>query len=194
MMTKIKNTWVTTVLVGLFTLSLALTSHSSFATTAKNFNDNGYRVDRYRAPSPDQLDGATTLSAEALVQLLAEQPSLLLLDVRPSEWRQGVFLKSNIKTLPGAVWLANVGHGELKPLWQNHLFEYITTQTETKDTPLVVFCRADCWMSWNAAKRLVEAGYTQVYWFKNGIDGWQDIGRPLVDATPIAPNASPKND
>ena len=50
-----------------------------------------------------------------------------------------------------------------------------------RDAPLVFFCLRDCWMSWNAAKRAVEAGYTNVMWFRDGTDGWQELGYPLVD-------------
>ena len=39
-------------------------------------------------------------------------------------------------------------------------------------------------MSWNAARRLRAVGYTSVAWFAEGTDGWQDMGLPLVDATP----------
>ena len=49
---------------------------------------------------------------------------------------------------------------------------------------LVVYCLADCWMSWNAAKRALALGYTDVAWYPEGTDGWIAIGLPLQDATP----------
>ena len=49
---------------------------------------------------------------------------------------------------------------------------------------IVTFCLDDCWMSWNAAKRLHALGYTNVWWLAEGTDGWRDLGRPLIDATP----------
>ena len=36
------------------------------------------------------------------------------------------------------------------------------------------FCHPDCWASYNAAKRLVALGYSQVYWYPAGMEGWQD--------------------
>ena len=50
---------------------------------------------------------------------------------------------------------------------------------------VVLYCLADCWMSWNAAKRAMTIGYTNVTWYPDGTDGWQwppDL--PLEEATP----------
>ena len=37
-----------------------------------------------------------------------------------------------------------------------------------KDKAIVFFCLRDCWMSWNAAKRAIAWGYTDVVWFPDG--------------------------
>ena len=50
-----------------------------------------------------------------------------------------------------------------------------------RDAAVVFFCLKDCWMSWNAAKRALELGYTNVMWFSDGTDGWQELGYPLID-------------
>jgi rhodanese-related sulfurtransferase len=39
-------------------------------------------------------------------------------------------------------------------------------------------------MSWNAAKRALSYGYTDVAWYPEGTDGWAFAGLPLVDAQP----------
>ena len=46
------------------------------------------------------------------------------------------------------------------------------------------FCKADCWMSWNAARRAVALGYGRVAWFPGGTDAWAAVGRALVPAVP----------
>ncbi|MEM7239896.1 MAG: PQQ-dependent catabolism-associated CXXCW motif protein, partial [Pseudomonadota bacterium] len=46
----------------------------------------------------------------------------------------------------------------------------------------LVFCLAGCWMSWNAAKRALEYGYTDVYWYPDGTDGWDFSGYELEEA------------
>jgi PQQ-dependent catabolism-associated CXXCW motif protein len=49
---------------------------------------------------------------------------------------------------------------------------------------LFVYFLADCWMSWNAAKRTRSLGYSDVAWYPEGTDGWLAAGLPLEDATP----------
>ena len=39
-------------------------------------------------------------------------------------------------------------------------------------------------MSWNAAKRALTYGYSQVYWFPEGTDGWDAAGLPLEPSEP----------
>ena len=54
------------------------------------------------------------------------------------------------------------------------------------DHPVVLFCLAECWMSWNAAKRALEYGYSEVYWMPDGTDGWTfyDYPTEVVTAEP----------
>jgi PQQ-dependent catabolism-associated CXXCW motif protein len=49
---------------------------------------------------------------------------------------------------------------------------------------VVLYCLADCWMSWNAAKRALSLGYSNVAWYREGTDGWIAAGLPLEQATP----------
>jgi PQQ-dependent catabolism-associated CXXCW motif protein len=44
---------------------------------------------------------------------------------------------------------------------------------------------ADCWMSWNAAKRALELGHKAVVWYPEGTDGWSEAGLPLAPATAV---------
>jgi rhodanese-related sulfurtransferase len=39
-------------------------------------------------------------------------------------------------------------------------------------------------MSWNAAKRALTLGYSDVAWYPEGTDGWTKASLPLQDATP----------
>jgi hypothetical protein len=40
-------------------------------------------------------------------------------------------------------------------------------------------------MSWNAAQRAISYGYSNVSWFRDGTDGWQEIGGLVVNAHPL---------
>lgn len=154
----------------------------------------GYRTADYHAPVPATLTGATVVDTEGLVALIGrERPALV--DVHagarrpPPGWGGSLWLPPERETIPGAVWLPNVGVGEPP----DDLRAYFAASLEAltggrKDRPLVFFCARDCWLSWNAAKRARhELGYLRVYWYPDGIDGWREAGRPLVRVHPFEP-------
>jgi PQQ-dependent catabolism-associated CXXCW motif protein len=87
--------------------------------------------------------------------------------------------------IPGSVWLPNVGLGVL-PDDLMILFERELKRLTGGDRgrPVVFYCDADCWMSWNAAKRARhELGYGRVYWYPDGVESWAAAGHDLVPAT-----------
>ena len=51
--------------------------------------------------------------------------------------------------------------------------------------PLVIYCLRDCWMSWNAAKRILSLGYRNVVWYPDGTDGWDEAGLPFAESNPL---------
>jgi len=137
-----------------------------------------YRLEDYDAPVPEGLKGATTVDAIEVKDLIDEQDALVI-DVIP-EHRKPDFLPENQLWIPpahlgipGAVWLPDVGYGALSDTtidyFKNSLAKHTKNQSER---PIVFYCRIDCWMSWNAAKRALTFGYEQVYWFADGINGW----------------------
>ena len=80
-------------------------------------------------------------------------------------------------SIPGAVWLPNVGFGELAPETEAYFRAGLARATGSDlHRPIVIFCMRDCWMSWNAAKRALGFGYTGVHWFPDGTDGWTESG------------------
>jgi PQQ-dependent catabolism-associated CXXCW motif protein len=76
------------------------------------------------------------------------------------------------------VWLPDVGNGEIPPALEAWYQARLTALTQDDPAkPVVVFCHPDCWASWNAAKRAIGYGYRRVYWYPDGVEGWQDSGR-----------------
>ena len=152
---------------------------------------DGYRMAVYRAPTPDALPGAVTVDAAAVAALAGA--GAVLVDVVPAgvtrlggaaDW----VLKEEHRTLPGSVWLPNVGEGRLAPEvegWYRSWLDRLTGGDRTR--PLVIYCKADCWLSWNAARRALAFGHTAVHWYRDGVDGWEESGRPLVVARPAGP-------
>ena len=85
-------------------------------------------------------------------------------------------------SLPGAIWLPEVGRGRLA----EGIGAYLETRLSERAArrAVVVFCTADCWMSWNAARRVADLGY-ETWWWPLGVDGWTDAGRELAPVTPV---------
>jgi PQQ-dependent catabolism-associated CXXCW motif protein len=149
-----------------------------------------YRTEDYRAPTPSALRGAqviTTAQAEAIWRA----KSGVFVDVmphvvRPANLPAGTLWRGKQRlNIPGSTWLADTGYGELSAAVEGYLkqgLERITGGDRAK--PLVIYCLRDCWMSWNVAKRAISWGYSNVAWYPDGTDGWQDAGLPLREAVP----------
>jgi len=151
------------------------------------FSIDGYRLIRYRAPTPLHAPYATTLNTTELQQLRHSR-NVSLIDVQPIPWKAGKFIeKAPRQHIPGSFWLPNVGQGELADSWRDYFNRQLVAITQgNKQHPLVFYCRADCWMSWNAVKRAYEElGYQKLYWYRDGVDGWSDAELPMENASPI---------
>jgi PQQ-dependent catabolism-associated CXXCW motif protein len=150
----------------------------------------GYRNNNYRAPTPATLAGArvvTTAQAEALWQ----DKAAIFVDVmprppRPPNLPPGTVWRDRPRSdIPGSIWLPDTGYGELAPVTEAYLrqnLERVTGGDRTK--LLVIYCLRDCWMSWNAAKRILAMGYTNVGWYREGTDGWSEELLPVAEALP----------
>jgi PQQ-dependent catabolism-associated CXXCW motif protein len=91
-------------------------------------------------------------------------------------------------TIPGALWVPGVGEGRLEPEAERYLDGALARLAgPAGPRPVVVFCFADCWMSWNAALRLAARGAPPALWYPLGVDGWVEAGGGLARVTPFAP-------
>jgi len=150
----------------------------------------GYRMGQYRAPTPAEVPGATTIETATAVEMRASGEAVFL-DVLPapprpagrkadSEWKLPPH-----RSIPGSHWLPNVGRGTLSDRAAAYFRKHLKRLTGgDRSRPLVVYCLRHCWMSWNAAKRALEYGYRNVYWYPDGIDGWTEAGHALAEVRP----------
>lgn len=149
-----------------------------------------YRIDNYRAPVPATLQGARVIDAPTAEALWRAQGAVFIdvlpRPIKPANLPPGtIWREAPHRSIPGAVWLANVGYGVVpEPLLQAFQAELTTLTAGDRTKPLVFFCQKDCWMSWNAARRAVGWGYGNVAWFPEGTDGWADALLPLADIPP----------
>lgn len=154
------------------------------------FDPDGYRLAHYRSPVSRAPEGTGRIAPEAAAMLRPDIDAIFI-DVLPAEggvrdpggrWRLAVPHAS----IAGAHWFPETGRGVLAPGIGDWFVRGVARLTRgRRDRMIVTFCLADCWMSWNAAKRLRAAGYTNVWWLAEGTDGWRDLGLPLVPAVPV---------
>jgi PQQ-dependent catabolism-associated CXXCW motif protein len=155
---------------------------------------SGYRLDAYRAPTPRTVAGGRAIdTAEA--HALWEEGGAVWVDVlaaprRPEGQRpDAVWRPIPRRDIPGSLWLPDVGRGELSAERDRWFRDNLAAATHgDRSTPIVFYCLADCWMSWNATKRAASFGYTTVYWYRDGTDGWDEAKLPTAVAEP-APGA-----
>ncbi len=154
---------------------------------------DGYRMDRYRAPVPTTLAGGTVVGPER-AHALWQSGAVGFIDVlpqapRPANLPEGTIWRDKPRdTIPGAIWLPNVGYGAIAPVTADYFRAGLDRLTGgDRAHPVLFFCLEDCWMSWNAARRAIEWGYGAVYWFPEGTDGWALWDYPLERVTPEEP-------
>ena len=124
----------------------------------------GYRTVGLDAPTPDE------------VKALAANESVILIDVMPLSTEERYHL-------PGSVWLPRAGEGNLSGKEIEQLEANLREISErAKTSKMVFYCKADCWLSWNASKRALSMGFDKVYWYRDGTDGWREKGWPMVAA------------
>lgn len=150
----------------------------------------GYRMDRYDDVVPETLQGATRVSALDIIALQKEQ-NLTIIDVIPEHRRPDFLPEGQLwipvphKGLAGALWLPDVGYGALSDTTETYFKHHLEQASGgNRHHALVFYCRIDCWMSWNAAKRALSYGYSAVYWFADGIEDWVFEDLPLEILTP----------
>jgi PQQ-dependent catabolism-associated CXXCW motif protein len=182
-MTAIARQFVMSALV---LLALAPTSLSGQDIT----EPEGYRDENYRAPTPATLKGARVADTSEAEQLWKDGGAIFL-DVlphapRPPNLPPGtIWREKPRRNIPGSTWLPDTGYGALAPVTEDYLrtnLLHLTGGDRTKT--LVVYCLRDCWMSWNAAKRILSMGYPNVVWYPDGTDGWEEAQLPLQDSKP----------
>lgn len=137
-----------------------------------------YRMERYDDTVPETLTGAIRVSATDVLALQQNQKAVII-DVipehqPPEDLPDGqLWLPVPHQGVAGALWLPDVGYGQLSTVTESYFKGHLKEASGGDwGRPLVFYCRTDCWMSWNAAKRALSYGYTSVYWFADGIEDW----------------------
>jgi len=152
---------------------------------------DGYRLEDYRSPTPATLEaqpGLTTTQAE----MLWKTKDAVFIDVMPQAPKPATLAPGTVwrdkprEDIPGSIWLPDTGYGALASETEAYLRNGLGQATGGDlNRKIVVYCLKNCWMSWNAAKRAKTYGYTHVFWYPEGSDGWAKAGLLLEDRKPL---------
>jgi PQQ-dependent catabolism-associated CXXCW motif protein len=142
-----------------------------FGVPASNQLHNG----AMHGPTPASIPGGQVITTKGLKELVqGKQTPYFLFDVLGGQ-----------ETLPGAMpgaWLSQPG--SFNDQTQQQFSQMLQQGTQgRKDVPLIFYCLStQCWMSYNAALRAINAGYTNVLWYRGGIEAWKMAGLPTQPA------------
>lgn len=131
--------------------------------------------------TPLQIAGATRVTTDELRALIAKTPNLLLIDVLAGPHAQTL---ANANYVPVAGLAGTLTDGNQTTL------KKILSRLTGGDTarPLTFFCMgASCWESYNAALRAAALGYTDIRWYRGGLQAWQQAQLPMNALPPAAP-------
>lgn len=128
--------------------------------------------------TPNTIKGGTVVDTAQLSKLIESEKPLLLdvaeKDRKPPSMGKDMIWAPTHRSIPGAVFLQGGGKGTDESGYGDAFKTRVTALTGGDlNKPVVTFCHPDCWGSYNAAKRLVGLGYKHVYWYREGLEGWQ---------------------
>ncbi len=138
---------------------------------------DGMRREKLSDITPQSLDGIKTIGTQELATTLATSGSALtVMDV------MGFF-----ETIPGAKALVGSGLAFDKPntdeAYEKRFSGLLAAMVPDKASPVVFFCSSrNCWLSANSAMRAKKLGYSQVIWYRGGMESWKAAGLPTVPA------------
>lgn len=171
----------------LMAAALVCLSGSAQAATPE---PQGFWMGAMHGETPATLAGGQVIHTKELTALLSGG-GIALVDVseppnRPANLApDAIWTPAPHRNIAGSVWIPGVGAGQLSDSLNSFFLERLEKLTNDDPGYLIVFyCHPKCWGSWNAAKRAINFGYRNVYWYPDGIEGWQDAGQPLATAQP----------
>ncbi len=160
--------WLCLMFAGQFVLAQGFADESKDWNVPPKASPKGWP---YTANTPLTVPGAKTLLTSDLKALLKDNSKLVLIDILGEK-----------KMIPGALSLPGAGSAELAAPVKDKFDKVLSTLSRgDKAAPIVFYCHhSRCWWSYNAALHALAAGFTQVNWYRGGIDAWVASGGETV--------------
>jgi rhodanese-related sulfurtransferase len=126
-------------------------------------------------PTPSSIPGGQVITTKGLVALMTgQQVHALVFDVLGGP-----------EVIPGALAAAPASAaGTFSDRTQQEFGQFLQQMTQgNKQMPLVFYCQSShCWMSYNASLRAINMGFTNVLWYRGGIEAWKAGGQQVQPA------------
>ena len=114
--------------------------------------------------SPDSIEGATKINSEELIELVNDVENLVLIDSRETSNRTFGYIE-------GSVGLQDTDTN----------CESLKNVIESTQSSVVFYCNGPkCGRSVTAANIALSCGYSNLFWFRGGIEEWRHKSYPLA--------------
>ncbi len=129
--------------------------------------------DKTHGPTPSRIPGGLVITTGALQKMLGNRQSgAVVLDVYGAP-----------QMLPNAVHAMPASQGgSYNDETQKGYGQFLQQITGgDKSRPIVTYCAGvQCWLSYNAALRAIKLGYSNVLWYRGGLEAWTQAGLPTA--------------
>ena len=114
--------------------------------------------------SPESIDGTYKIDAEELIELVNRNDNQIIIDSRISSDRKQGYI-------PGSISLPDTDTN----------CDSLAGLIAEKSDPVIFYCNGPkCRRSDNAVVIATACGYTNIYWFRGGIEAWRANNYPIT--------------
>ena len=113
--------------------------------------------------APESIDGAKTITAVGIIELIHKFPDLVIIDSRMPDRLRGY--------IEGSVNLTDI----------NTSCESLSKHLKSLKSPVIFYCDGPhCLRSWKAIKIALTCGYQHIYWYRGGLEDWINQDFPYI--------------
>jgi rhodanese-related sulfurtransferase len=136
--------------------------------------------DQLTGMTPGALEGIERWNTAEMVQALRQSQPPVLIDVAVAG-----------PMLPGALHFVRGGLAFKEPsvdaAYAERFRHMLAAAAPDLNQPLVFYCEGSAsWLAVNAAMRARQLGYTQVKWYRGGLQAWSQTSLPATGRVPVA--------